>query len=196
MLDAPEYRTGNLRVASLIPEQTVRAGGCFAVMRMGYRQTEETGATIALYLAVCLSVFGFVGLGFYTMLQPHRVSNPGVAAYQPPPATVIPDVPASRFAYAAPPRSQSAAAEPGEISHETSGRATQVAEPAAPVAPTPVPQLKAPAKAEPTARAARTRTVETKHRPSASRTERTASSRPSPEPRSVAIAFPGYAAVR
>ena len=58
-------------------------------MRTGYPHIKKTRAAIAVYLAVCMFVYGFFGFGFYKMFQPLQFPNPGLAAYKPPPATVI-----------------------------------------------------------------------------------------------------------
>ena len=129
-------------------------------MGTGYPQPEKTGATIALYFAVCMFVCGLFGFGFYNMLQPRRFPNPGLTAYKPPPATVIEYADTTKSAYAeaiSPGRASEelcgydevrlcGATSPErateELSHdtpdETTGRAAQVTEPGAPVAPMPV----------------------------------------------------------
>src|SRR3954470_9662769 len=43
----------------------------------------------ALHLFLYLAVAGGLGFGLYELLQPVRSHNPGLAAYKPPPATVI-----------------------------------------------------------------------------------------------------------
>jgi hypothetical protein len=55
-------------------------------MRTAYPQTEKIGATIGLYLAVCICIYGLFAFGFYSLLQPHRFTNPGLSAYEPPSA--------------------------------------------------------------------------------------------------------------
>jgi hypothetical protein len=154
------------------------------VMRTGSPPTKGNGAAIALYLAVCMVVAGLFGFGFYKMFVPRQIPNPGLIAYKPPPATVIPDVVTTKFAYGAPAAARGAAEETrGEMADETTGRAAAVAEPAAPVAPEPVPQL--------TTRSARARSVHHAPSPRAERTVRAQSSYGN-----VAATFPGYAAVR
>jgi hypothetical protein len=57
----------------------------------GYPQYQRDGLAGALALHLC--VYCFVGgcgaFGLYELLQPTRSINPGLAAYKPPPATVI-----------------------------------------------------------------------------------------------------------
>jgi hypothetical protein len=67
-------------------------------------------------LAICLGAYSLVatcfGLGLYALLQPSASRNPGLAAYEPPPGTVI--------SYALPARLKD--------TPETDGRATASAE--------------------------------------------------------------------
>ena len=44
---------------------------------------------LALHLFLYLAVAGGLGFGVYHFFQPVRIQNPGLAAYKPPPATVI-----------------------------------------------------------------------------------------------------------
>ena len=57
----------------------------------GYRQHERDGlaGALALQLLAYCVVGGCGALGLYELLQPTRSTNPGLAAYKPPPATVI-----------------------------------------------------------------------------------------------------------
>src|SRR4051812_33457848 len=52
-----------------------------------YPQYERDGLAGALAIHLCLyvAVGGCFALGLYELLQPARVGNPGLAAYQPPP---------------------------------------------------------------------------------------------------------------
>jgi hypothetical protein len=52
-------------------------------------QPEETSVAIATHLAICAFVCGSLIFGFYKLMQPARNPNPGLAAYEPPPRTVI-----------------------------------------------------------------------------------------------------------
>jgi hypothetical protein len=49
------------------------------------------GVATALGIHLCLycAVAGCLGYGLYALLQPTRFANPGVAAYEPPPGTVV-----------------------------------------------------------------------------------------------------------
>jgi hypothetical protein len=51
------------------------------------------GAAVGLLLAFAV-VIGLFVVWFYPLAQARHGANPGLAAYQPPPATVIPDMPA------------------------------------------------------------------------------------------------------
>ena len=162
-------------------------------MRTGYPHIKKTGAAIAVYLAVCMLVYGFFGFGFYKMFQPLQFPNPGLAAYKPPPATVITYVPTAKLIYGQPAPSETATEEPSHDAPDEATRAYASATPlvtaASPVAHMPVPHVK---------REAATRLARTKARQGHSpRAERTASSRAHSEPRSVAAVYQGgYAAVR
>ena len=46
-------------------------------------------AALAIHLALYCAVGACFALGFYFLMQPSRTPNPGLAAYQPPPATVM-----------------------------------------------------------------------------------------------------------
>ncbi len=167
-------------------------------MRTGYPQTEKTGATIAVYLAACMLVLGVLVFTFYNLFQPHHVTNPGLAAYAPPPATVLRYAATTRHAYAQATTLPTATGEPShDTPDETTGRVPQVAERAEPIAPIPVPapvalpQVRRPLAARP----ARTRSGETRvHRAASARAERTASGAWGGS-RSLSV-FSGYAAVQ
>src|SRR5262245_7882835 len=47
-------------------------------------------AALAIHLALYCAVAGCFALVFYFLLQPSHSANPGLAAYKPPPATVLP----------------------------------------------------------------------------------------------------------
>ena len=161
-------------------------------MRTGYPPIKKTRAAIAMYLAVCMLVYGFFGFGFYKMFQPLQFPNPGLAAYKPPPATVIIYFPTATLIYGEPAPSETATQEPSHDAPDEATRAYASATPlvtaALPVAHMPVPHVK---------REAATRLARTKARQAHSpRAERTASSRAHSEPRTVAAVYPGFAAVR
>jgi hypothetical protein len=56
-----------------------------------YAQYQRDGLAGALAIHLCLycAVGGCFAFGLYGLLQPTRFVNPGIAAYHPPPATVI-----------------------------------------------------------------------------------------------------------
>jgi hypothetical protein len=56
-----------------------------------YAQHQRDGLAGALAMHLCLycAVGGCFAFGLYELLQPTRSSNPGIAAYKPPPRTVI-----------------------------------------------------------------------------------------------------------
>src|SRR4051794_17552372 len=58
---------------------------------IGYPQYQQNGlaGALALHLGLYAFVAGCYGFGLYELLQPVRSHNPGLAAYKPPPATVI-----------------------------------------------------------------------------------------------------------
>ena len=166
-------------------------------MRTGYPHIKKTGTAIAIHLAVCMLVYGFFGFGFYKMFQPHKLPNPGLAAYKPPPATVIAYAATAKLIYGEPAPFETATEEPSHGVPDEATRAYASATPlvtaAIPVAHMPVPHVKREAATRP----AKVRGVETKARQAhSSRAERTASSRAHSEPRSVAAVYPGFAAVR
>ena len=93
-------------------------------------------AALVLYLGVYFAVAAGFGFGVYGLLQPSRHANPGLAAYKPPPATVIAYVPTSwRPADAA--VAMPAAAEP-----ETVGAAEAAPAPPPAEAKPPAPEVK------------------------------------------------------
>jgi hypothetical protein len=57
----------------------------------GYARYQRDGLAGALALHLCLycCVAGCFAFGLYELMQPTRSNNPGLAAYKPPPATVI-----------------------------------------------------------------------------------------------------------
>jgi hypothetical protein len=89
-------------------------------------QAEGTTAALGVSLLAYTVVFGLFAIALYWLLQPHRVQNPGLAAYEPPPGTVISyQLPARLLAQngQAPPL---AAVE--SAADETTGRSAKVAE--------------------------------------------------------------------
>jgi hypothetical protein len=68
-------------------------------MRTGLPQAEKTGFAIATLLAACAFACGIAVFGFYKLMQPVRNTNLGIAAYNPPPRTVINSPPAAQFTH-------------------------------------------------------------------------------------------------
>ena len=59
-------------------------------MRTRYRQESDgLGVALGIHLSIYSFVFVLFSAGLYSLLQPKQVANPGLAAYKPPPATVI-----------------------------------------------------------------------------------------------------------
>jgi hypothetical protein len=89
-------------------------------------QVEKTGLAIATNFAVCAFLCALAVFGFYRLMQPERNANPGIAAYTPPPRTVINFPVAAQFT-----RNQRATSSPAsDVSptnnaDETTGRAIQ-----------------------------------------------------------------------
>jgi hypothetical protein len=52
-------------------------------------RADAESAAVGIPLAVYLIALGMLALWLYSLLQPRQFSNPGLAAYAPPPATVI-----------------------------------------------------------------------------------------------------------
>jgi hypothetical protein len=55
-----------------------------------YRQQDDgLAAALGIHLCVYCAVAACFALGLYALLQPSRLLNPGLAAYKPPPGTII-----------------------------------------------------------------------------------------------------------
>ena len=55
-----------------------------------YRQQDDgVGAGLGIHLCLYCAVAGCFALGFYALLQPSRVPNPGLAAFKPLPGTIV-----------------------------------------------------------------------------------------------------------
>jgi hypothetical protein len=152
-------------------------------MRTACAPTEGTAVAIASLLTVCAFVCGLLGFGFYKLMQPRQIPNPGLAAYKPPAATVIIYPPVAQLPYKQQPvptftTDQSSRDTPDE----TTGRAVHIAEPATVVAPAPS-QLPKPKGSKGRVRAASTKT------------QRTASTKAQYPSASFAAAYPWYAAL-
>jgi hypothetical protein len=159
-------------------------------MRTEYPHSQKTGMAFALHFAVCILACSLLGFGIYGLFQPRRIPNPGLAAYRPPPATVINYPAASQVAQV-----QSTTPEPvtevtsSEPPDETTGQAVQIAEPAPSTRSAPVVEAKRPAvtRTAPAINASRVRSAPTRtHVPS-----------PKPEgtPGGMVAAYPGYATI-
>ena len=98
------------------------------------RYDEGSSAALVLCLGLYCAVAAGFAFGVYELMQPSRHANPGLAAYKPPPATVIADAPPSRHADTA--LASAAPAEP-----ETVGAAEVQPPPPAETAP-PAPEVK------------------------------------------------------
>jgi hypothetical protein len=57
-------------------------------LRLAIPRYQDFGLAAAV-LAICLGVYGGFAIGFHWLMQPTRVQNPGLAAYSPPPKTVV-----------------------------------------------------------------------------------------------------------
>ena len=63
-------------------------------MRLSQRNLDGVAGALAFHLCLYCAVAGCFGLGLYYLMQPTRLVNPGLAAYKPPPRTVlVPAVP-------------------------------------------------------------------------------------------------------
>ena len=66
------------------------------VQHMTRYRIDGTSAAVGIPVAAYMIVLSLFALWFYSLLQPHYTPNPGLAAYKPPPATVIGEMPARR----------------------------------------------------------------------------------------------------
>ena len=160
------------------------------IMRTGYSRVEETstGVDLSILFAVWALVSGLFGFGFYELMQPRQVPNPGLAAYRAPPGTVITYPASAQFSYGQPSIPPVAASdETSEEAAETTDRAVQALASAPDVGPTKSCQRRATLNAKRTTAAKRTR-------------ERTVSARaqqrPSAQAQQASATYPGYAAVQ
>ena len=58
---------------------------------MTRHRIDGRNAAVGIPVAVYLIVLGLSALWFYSLLQPRYIPNPGLAAFKPPPATVMGD---------------------------------------------------------------------------------------------------------
>jgi hypothetical protein len=100
-------------------------------MRTRYRlETDGLGVALGIHLSIYSFVFVLFSAALYSLLQPKQVPNPGLAAYKPPPGTVI--------SYEMPPRLLARHGQPPQLAElpptpeadETTGRSVQAVEPA------------------------------------------------------------------
>jgi hypothetical protein len=55
-----------------------------------YRQQDDgVAAALGIHLCLYCAVAACFAVGFYALLQPSRFPNPGLAAYKPPPGTIV-----------------------------------------------------------------------------------------------------------
>jgi len=85
-------RTERVRPADSEIVSSWNRGGCRGVLAawLGIPLHDATAWTRrAIHLALYCAVGACFALGFYFVMQPSRTPNPGLAAYRPPPATVM-----------------------------------------------------------------------------------------------------------
>jgi hypothetical protein len=94
----------------------------------GRREPDGLGVALAIHLSLYSFVFALFALWLYSLLQPKAVPNPGLAAYQPPPGTIV--------SYEVPPRLLAQHGQPPQLAElpptpevdETTGRSDQTVE--------------------------------------------------------------------
>src|SRR5438477_922858 len=57
--------------------------------RLVRRRVDRADIPLALYTFICCGVGGGLVVSLYALMQPTRIGNPGIAAYKPPPGTVL-----------------------------------------------------------------------------------------------------------
>jgi hypothetical protein len=82
---------------SLTPRGLIRGEVRCAYPMTRYR-IDRDSTSVGVPFAVYLTLIGLLALWFYSLFQPQYISNPGLAAYKPPPATVIGEMPARSIA--------------------------------------------------------------------------------------------------
>lgn len=153
-------------------------------MRTRLQDYEDTRIAIPSYLAVVLCIWGILGWGFYTLMQPAQYQNPGVAAYKAPPGlgiTSLPPAPLTHKREGPVPNESDLAYNPDE----TTGQAIQNAEAEPAVTPLPAPHDNTARKRENTRRVAKE---------TARQVQRTAPIQSHPFG-GFGAAYPGYAAL-
>jgi hypothetical protein len=53
------------------------------------RRSDSENVALAIYASVCCGITVCLALGFYGLMQPTRIVNPGLAAYKPPPGAAM-----------------------------------------------------------------------------------------------------------
>ena len=76
----------------------VRGGQVRRACPMTRYRIDGTSASVGIPLAAYIIALGLFALWFYSLLQPQYTPNPGLAAYKPPPATVIAEMSARLLA--------------------------------------------------------------------------------------------------
>jgi hypothetical protein len=59
------------------------------IARCSRRHIDGATVALAIYAVICCAVTVCLALGLYELMQPRRIANPGLAAYKPPPGTII-----------------------------------------------------------------------------------------------------------
>jgi hypothetical protein len=159
------------------------------IMRTGHPRVEETstGVDLSILFAVWALVSGLVGFGFYELMQPRQMPNPGLAAYRAPPGTVISYPATAQFSYGQPSIPPVAASdETSEGAAETTDRAVQALASA--------PKSAQENDAKPAILNAKrtTTTKRTRERTASARAQQ----RPSTQAQQASATYPGYAAVQ
>ena len=60
-----------------------------SIARCSRRHIDGATVALAIYAVICCTVTLCLALGLYELMQPRRIANPGLAAYKPPPGTII-----------------------------------------------------------------------------------------------------------
>ena len=60
-----------------------------SIARCSRRHIDGATVALAIYAVICCTVTVCLALGLYELMQPRRIANPGLAAYKPPPGTII-----------------------------------------------------------------------------------------------------------
>lgn len=74
---------------SLAPTPHVNPMGRASIAGCSRRHIDGATVALAIYAVICCTVTVCLALGLYESMQPRRFANPGLAAYKPPPGTII-----------------------------------------------------------------------------------------------------------